>query len=292
MERSAKLATPRTASSVRVPRSAAPSGCSPSARVTVPWNAVSTPPLLSIALTRTAGESGSPAVALGGAANSRRAAAGSDPPSWNSFPTSQLTSAPSARTPATRRGPEGLRKGDNDDVEGTAGHGGQARHARLEGVAHAGLVNAQIREGRDPIHEVHDLGAPEVGVFPDATVVPDRHGHLPDEAGDDLARVVLGSDFHLEGVRQHSDVGRRRDSEHQLRRRRGAGDAERGVCRVVRWHRHGAGVVAAHAAVVGHAAQRGAVTAGGKAGGGDAVVDADGGALATVEGYGVAGRQI
>src|SRR5438105_5335084 len=290
MERSAKLATPRTASRIRVPRSAAPSGCSPSVRVTVPWNAVSTLPLLSIALTRTAGESGSPAVPLGGAANSRRAAAGSDPPSWNSFPTSQLTSAPSASTPATRRGQEGLRNGD--DIEGTAGHGGQARHARLEGVVHAGLVDAQIREGRDPIHEVHDLGAPEVGVFADATVVPDRHGHLADEAGNNVAGGVLGGDFHLEGVRQRGDRRRWWDGEGELRGWRGTRDAERGARRVVRWHRHGAGVVAAHAAVVGHAAQRGAVAAGGKAGGGDAVVDADGGALATVEGYGVAGRQI
>src|SRR5256886_1521544 len=292
MERSAKLATPRTASRMRVHGGAAPAGCSPSGRVTVPWNAVSTLPLLSFALTRTAGESGSPAVALGGAANSRRAAAGSDPPSWNSFPTSQLTSAPSARTPATRRGQEGVRNGDDDDIEGTAGHGRQTRHARLERVAHAGLVDAQIREGRDPIHEVHDLGAPEVGVFAEAAVVLDRYGHLADEAGNNVAGGVLGGDFHLEGIRQHSDLGRGLDGERQLRRRRRAGDAERRARRVVREHGHTARGGAAHAAVGRHAGERGAVTAGGGAGGGDSVVDADGGALATVEGYGIAGRQI
>src|SRR5207302_1403709 len=190
MERSAKLATPRTASRIRVPRSAAPSGCSPSVRVTVPWNAVSTLPLLSIALTRTAGESGSPAVPLGGAANSRRAAAGSDPPSWNSFPTSQLTSAPSARTPAPTRSQGRLRTG-GDDTEGTARRVGQARHARREGVVHAGLIDAQVRERGDPVHQVHPPGASEPRVLGQAAVGPDRDRHLAGEARDDPAGLVL-----------------------------------------------------------------------------------------------------
>src|SRR5207253_5395791 len=145
MERSAKLATPRTASTVRVPRSVPRPGLSPSVTVTAPWNVVSTVPALSTALTRTAGDKGSPAVPLDGAANSRRAAAGSDPPSWNSFPTWQLTSEPSARTPAPTRSQGRLRSG-GDDTEGTARRVGQARHARRDGVIHAGLIDAQDRK--------------------------------------------------------------------------------------------------------------------------------------------------
>src|SRR5947207_5736740 len=141
-----------------VPPSAAPAGCSPSVTVTAPWNVVSTLPVESIALTRTAGDSGSPAVALAGAVNSSRAGGGSDaPPSWSSLLISQLTSQLRARTPAPRRSQVGLRKGE--DTEGTAGRVGQARHARLEGVIHAGLVDAQVREGRDPVHQAGARGA-------------------------------------------------------------------------------------------------------------------------------------
>src|SRR2546423_6473260 len=164
MERSAKLATPRTASTTCAPRSSAPAGCSPSVTVTAPWNVVSTLPLESIALTRTAGDSGSPAVPLAGGANSSRAGGGSDaPPSWSSLLISQLTSQLRARMPAPRRGQGALR--NDDDTEVTAGRVGQPRHARLEGVIHAGLVDAQVREGGDPILHAHVGGAAQLGVL-------------------------------------------------------------------------------------------------------------------------------
>src|SRR6266567_1809458 len=55
----------------------------------------------------------------------------------------------------------------------------------------------------------------------------------------------------------------------------------------------GGSIVKARCVAVGrHARERGAVTAGGNAGGGDAVVDADGGALATVDHDRVPGRQV
>src|SRR5256714_8173804 len=132
MERSAKLATPRTASTTCAPRSSAPAGCSPSVTVTAPWNVVSTLPLESIALTRTAGDSGSPAVALPGGVNSSRAGGGSDaPPSWSSLLISQLTSQLRVRMPAPRPGQGALRNGEG--IEGTAGRLGQPRHARPQG---------------------------------------------------------------------------------------------------------------------------------------------------------------
>src|SRR2546429_5170497 len=127
-----------------VPPSAAPAGCSPNVTVTGPWNVVSTLPVESIALTRTAGDSGSPAVPLAGGANSSRAGGGSDaPPSWSSLLISQLTSQLRARMPAPRRGQGALR--NNDDTECTARRVGQPRHARPEGGSDAGLGDAQVR---------------------------------------------------------------------------------------------------------------------------------------------------
>src|SRR6266566_8626239 len=104
-----------------------------------PWKLLSTVPALSTALTRTAGDSAAPAVALGGAANSRCVAAGSTtPPSWNSLSTWQLTSQVRARAPAPRRSRAALRRRDN--IEGAADRVGQCRNdARLECVIHAGL---------------------------------------------------------------------------------------------------------------------------------------------------------
>src|SRR5919108_6105610 len=184
MDRSVKLATPRTALTVRVPRSVAPSGCSPRVTVTAPWKVVSTLPALSIALTRTAGDSGSPAVPLGGGANSSREGGGSEgPPSWNSLSTWQLRSQPSVRKPAMRGARDGL--GNGHDIEGTAEGIGQTHHARLQSVVHAGLVDAQVRERCDPVHQVHLRRAPERGVLA-AAVVPDGERHLAREAGDDL----------------------------------------------------------------------------------------------------------
>src|SRR5256885_12768404 len=258
---------PRTASTTPVPRSFAPAGCSPSVTVTAPWNVVSTLPLESIALTRTAGDGGWPGGGLPGGVNSSRAGGGSDaPPSWSSLLISQLTSQLRARMPAPRRGQGALR--NKDDTEGTAGRLGQPRHARLEGVIHAGLVDAQVREGRDPVYEARVRGAAQLSVLGDATVGPDRDGHLACEAPDGAPGRVLGRNLDLERVRQRADRRRGLDSEGELRRRRGAGDAERRPRRVVRRHGYRAGVVAAHLTVARHAAQRGPAAAGGPAPGG------------------------
>src|SRR5438128_6521359 len=185
MERSAKLATPRTAATARDPRSVPRPGLAPSVTVMSPWKLLSTVPALSTALTRTAGDSGAPAVALGGAANSRCVAAGSTtPPSWNSLSTWQLTSQASATRAAPRRSRRGLR---SDDTEGTAGRVGQPRYTGLERVIHTGLIDAQVREGRDSVHQVHAGGAAELGVLGHAAVVLDHHRHLAGEARDPIA---------------------------------------------------------------------------------------------------------
>src|SRR5438874_968184 len=248
---------------VVVPPSVPPLAFAASATVTLSAKPVATLPSVSNAVTWTGWSTLSTVAPCGGTVNLRRAGGGSDaPPSWSSLLISQLTSQLRARMPAPRRGQGALRNGD--DIEGTAGRVGQPRHARLEGVSHAGLVDAQVREGRDPVDQARVRGAAQLGVLGYAAVGPDRNRHIAGEARDEAAGRVLGRDLDLEGVRQRGDRGRRLDGEGELRRRRRAGDAEGRPPRVVRGHFHGAGVVAAHVAVVRHAAQRGAVAAGGK----------------------------
>ena len=123
---------------VVVPRSVPSPGLAPMVTVTTASKLVSTVPALSCALTRTAGESGSPAVPSGGGAKTSRGGAGSGlRPAWNRAsilqPSTQTSPTTPAPTRSRRRGARPRRRRWTPSPSPRWPRGGKSRRARFSG---------------------------------------------------------------------------------------------------------------------------------------------------------------